>query len=235
MTDDLTRYLSSRNSAAARPLRGQTVLVVEDSRFASEALRLMCLYSGARIRRADCLLSARRHLRTYRPHVVIVDMGLPDGSGADLIRDIAAGAAGPVALFGLSGDPAREAEAREAGAAGFLVKPLESIADFQKRLLAALPLGDPAQADPAQADSPLVPDPLALRDDLTRAMRVLDAAPAPPEIGYIADFLFGIASIAGDEALHDAARTLRSRPGTGLALSQTVSLLRARIAATPSL
>jgi len=52
---------------ATRPLLGLTILVVEDSRFACDAMRLLCLRSGARIRRADCLRSARRHLQVYRP------------------------------------------------------------------------------------------------------------------------------------------------------------------------
>ena len=89
MPETLEDFLMTRPPTAERPLLGQTLLVVEDSRFACEALRLICQRSGARIRRADSLKSASRHLCTYRPGIVLVDVGLPDGSGIDLIRTLA--------------------------------------------------------------------------------------------------------------------------------------------------
>ncbi|HCX69603.1 MAG TPA: response regulator, partial [Rhodobiaceae bacterium] len=111
----------------------------EDSRYACEAMRLLCLRSGARIRRADCIRSARRHLQVYRPSVVVVDLGLPDGNGADLIAELAAAETEKSAVLATSGDDSLEAEAMAAGAQGFLSKPITSLAAFQQMVLAALP------------------------------------------------------------------------------------------------
>ena len=91
------------------PLRGVTVLAVEDSRFASDALRLMCRRLGARLRRAESLQAAASHLRLYRPDVVIVDLGLPDGRGEALIAEVVARKP-RVVVLGMSGDAAGRAE-----------------------------------------------------------------------------------------------------------------------------
>ena len=102
MTDsDVQTHLP--RPTATRPLLGMTVLVVEDSRFASDAMRLLCLRSGARIRRADCLLSARRHLNVYRPSAAIVDLGLPDGCGAELISEMVSAVPRVGVILGTSG------------------------------------------------------------------------------------------------------------------------------------
>lgn len=190
---------------AQRPLLGMTILVVEDSRFTSEALRLMCLRSGARIRRADCLASAERHLNVYRPSVAIVDIGLPDGSGLDLIRELTHTAPRVPIVLGISGAEreAAAAEAKAAGADGFLAKPLEGLTAFQTTILSHLPKDlRPQGARPVDMQR-VAPDPMALREDLSRAMDLL-ALDAPP-VGYLKRFLLGIARSSNDAALETQA------------------------------
>ena len=104
MPDPMSGLVPQRAPSPERPLQGVTLLLVEDSRFACEAIRLMCLRSGARLRRADCLGSARRHLQCYRPTVVIADIGLPDGSGLDLIGTLSRQSPRVSALIAMSGD-----------------------------------------------------------------------------------------------------------------------------------
>jgi DNA-binding response OmpR family regulator len=197
--------------AAARPvlpLQGLTILAVEDSRFASEALRLLCQRSGARLRRADTLQAAARHLAVYRPDVVIVDLGLPDGDGADLIRALAV--RGPVVL-GTSGDPDGRAVAMAAGAAGYLDKPPENLGEFQAAILHHLP-GQGA-AERADTGWPIRPDPLALHDDLARAAALLSQGADAQTQAYVAGFLGSIARSARDTALAGAANAARVPAG----------------------
>lgn len=219
---------------AQRPLLGLTILVVEDSRFACEAIRLLCLRSGARIRRADCLRSARRHLRVYRPSVVIIDVGLPDGSGLDLISELAQATPKVEAIIGMSGDDHPEAAARAAGADGFLEKPITSIATFQERILALLP-PDRHPSGPRALDTDTVhPDRLAYHDDIAHIAEVLEGDEDERTLDYVAQFLSGVARSADDGRLEHAARNLASKRALGqTAASETAvlaGLLQERLA-----
>ncbi len=208
------RYLAHPQPTPERPLLGTTVLLVEDSRFAAEAIRLLCLHSGARIRRADSLAAAHRHLAVYRPTVVIADMGLPDGSGADLIAELAAAKPRVPALIGLSGDPGAEAAARAAGADGFLAKPLENVAVFQQALLAHLPAGARLAGPRAMSTERVRPDPVALADDLVHVAELMRAR-GDRALDYAAQFLGGVARSAHDARLAATADTLRKARGAG--------------------
>ncbi|MEO8244365.1 MAG: response regulator [bacterium] len=209
------------------PLRGVTILAVEDSRFASEALRLMCRRLGARLRRAETLQAARSHLKLYRPTVVLVDLGLPDGRGEALIREIVTkGPGGPIVL-GTSGDITGRASALAAGADGFLEKPLESIAAFQNTLIRHLP-DETARLD-ASLDPPLQPDNLALRDDFARAAALIEAGTDAETQIYLSGFLTGVARHAHDAALAEAAECVGNAPLSGR-LDQLRQMLAGRLA-----
>lgn len=234
MTDGLGAYPTPPPGAAGRPMQGMTVLAVEDSRFAAEALRLLCLRSGARLRRADCLTSARRHLCVYRPTAVIVDMGLPDGSGRELIAELAASVPRLPVILATSGDPAAAQDGMRAGADGILAKPVDSLAAFQTAILSRLAVdGTGRQAmNLSQAEDRIRPDRLALRDDLAHAAGALEPDGSLTDPGgaiYLSRFLTGLAKSSDDTALADAAARLARNGDSG----PVARILHERLAAAP--
>ncbi len=114
----------------AAPGMPQTLLLVEDSRLAAEAVRLACRRLGIRLRRAETLASAMLHLRVYRPDVALIDPGLPDGSGLSLIAALARQAGRAPRVVAISGDPAMADACRNAGAEAFVEKPLNLARDL---------------------------------------------------------------------------------------------------------
>jgi CheY-like chemotaxis protein len=217
-------------------LFGVTILLVEDSRGASEALRLFAAESGARLRRADSLASAGRHLAIYRPNVVIVDLGLPDGDGLALVRHLAEAATPLRAIIAMSGHdgalwlPA----ARAAGAAACLEKPIPSLRAFQECVLSVLP--DAAGRQGPRAGDLSLDGRASMRAafdaDLRRARDLLGEAVARADretIAYCAQFVGSVGEMIADPELAAAARAA----GTGVGAGELMTRLDDRIAAQP--
>jgi len=233
MPDELEHFGLVRRPNPERPLQGMTVLVVEDSRFASEAIRLLCLRSGARIRRAGTLAAAHRHLAVYRPTIVVIDLGLPDGCGSELIAELSQAQPRVGVIIAMSGDDASRKLAMDAGADGFLAKPIESLFAFQAMVLRHLPAQD-SPAGPRLVSGDLVaPDPIAYKDDLSHMAEVIETGPRGQEIDYIAQFVTGIAKSAHDRDLEAAAMQLaRARAagqGTRSGLASLAGLIEQRL------
>jgi DNA-binding response OmpR family regulator len=212
-----------------------TILLVEDSRTASEAIRLYAAESGARVRRADSLTAASRHLAVYRPNVVMVDLGLPDGDGMVLIRHLSGGSSPIGGIVALSGND-RAAwcpEAMAAGAAACLEKPIASLKAFQECVLGVLPDADsrrgPDEKELALLDSASVR--AALADDLRRAEGLLREAMEADDretIAYCAQFLGSVGEMLRDGELCRRARAAADSP---LAAGGLHALLRDRLPA----
>ncbi|MDB4214018.1 response regulator [Octadecabacter sp.] len=237
--DSLDDFMQTRPPTSARPLLGLTVLVVEDSRFASEAMRLLCLRSGARIRRADSLFNAHKHLAVYRPSVVIIDIGLPDGSGVDLIRDPAKARPRVDVVLGTSGDPDGERLSIKAGADGFLPKPLASIGFFQSKILENLPQDRQPKGIRMLSDEVVVPDQVALRDDLTSAAMALEDTFDDRTLRYLTQFLGGLARSVDDAPLEKETEALADMQSAGQAIhgqvARVAAMVQDRIAQTATI
>lgn len=214
-----------RRPTTTRPLLGMTILAVEDSLYACDALRLMSLHSGARLRRADCIKSARRHLQVYRPSVVIVDIGLPDGNGAELIEELQNAVSRVGVIMACSGDPFAEDMAYAAGADGFLAKPIESVGAFQHAILQHLPVDSVPNGPRAMGFEPIHPDPITFREDMAYVADILGGPVDARDIDYVTAFLRGVAVAAEDVALEEAASELASAQSKGAPILGPVSRL----------
>ncbi len=205
------------------PLQGLSLLIVDDSRFTCDALRLILQRAGARLRRAESLEIARLHLAFRRPDLAIVDLGLPDGRGEDLIAELAAEG---FPVLGLSGDPDGREAALDAGATEFLEKPLGSAAALV-RLIRQLVTGAGPVEKPDDAQAP-PGDPMALRDDLARAATLVTA---PGDPTYAKAFLRSLARAAGDTALEAAVQDMR----TAFDRAKLARMIEDRVAALSSM
>lgn len=71
---------------------------------------------------ASDVASALRVLPATRPDVVLCDLSLPDGSGADVIRHVSSSSQARVLVLSASGESSDVLEAVKAGASGYLTK-----------------------------------------------------------------------------------------------------------------
>lgn len=109
-------------SARLQPL---SLAIVEDEPQTRAALaaRLGAVEGYRIVWQADRLATARAALRECAPQVLVVDLGLPDGSGLDLIEEVRV-AAPTTAIMVLTvfGDEHKLIRAIERGARGYLLK-----------------------------------------------------------------------------------------------------------------
>ena len=193
----------------------RTMLLVEDSRLAAEAIRLMCRRAGIRLRRAETLAAAALHLKVYRPDIALIDLGLPDGSGLDLIASLSRNGDQAGRIVAISGDARLEGAARDAGADAFLLKPVSmtqhltamtgTVADATLDLVAMdQTLG--LHRGRLRSERSQGADPMALRDDLRMVRDLLLGPNEPARLRYAGQFLASIGHSLHDETLAQAAQ-----------------------------
>ena len=113
------------------------ILVVEDDPLILRFVRQALEEEGHQVFDTDTLKRGLIEAGTRRPDLLILDLGLPDGDGVNLLRDLRGWSQLPVIVLSARSAEADKIEALDAGADDYLVKPF-SVGELLARVRAAL-------------------------------------------------------------------------------------------------
>jgi two-component system KDP operon response regulator KdpE len=121
------------------------VLVVEDERALLRALAMNLTARGYEVTEADTGTKALSAAATEEPDVILLDLGLPDLSGLDVIRAVRAYAQTPIVVLSARTGSTDKVTALDLGADDYVTKPF-SIDELLARLRAATRRSSPAES-----------------------------------------------------------------------------------------
>jgi two-component system, OmpR family, KDP operon response regulator KdpE len=101
----------------------QRVLVVEDEANILRFVRMALEKEDLCVFEATTAEGARMDCATRQPELIMVDLGLPDGDGKALIREMRTWTAAPILVLSAREQETEKVEALDAGADDYLVKP----------------------------------------------------------------------------------------------------------------
>jgi two-component system KDP operon response regulator KdpE len=102
------------------------VLIVEDDPALQSVLRMLFEANGYRVVASGVALGGIRDARLHNPDVVIVDLGLPDRDGIEVIKGIRTWSAMPIVVLSARTVEAQRLLALDSGADDYVVKPFSA-------------------------------------------------------------------------------------------------------------
>ena len=148
-------------------MTGPALLVVEDEEPARRVLAEYLQRRGYEVYQAASAQEAIRQWDAHRADLVLLDLGLPDLDGTEVIRRIRREATTPIIILSARGDERDKIEGLEAGADDYLTKPFATD-ELNARIRAVLRRAGGPDAD---ASGCLTLGPIEL-DAVTREVRV---------------------------------------------------------------
>lgn len=100
-----------------------TLIVVEDEARIRHFIKLALEQDGCQVYEADSVQRGLIEVGTRRPDMLVLDLGLPDGNGVDLIRQLRAWSSIPILVLSARSGERDKVEALDAGADDYLTKP----------------------------------------------------------------------------------------------------------------
>jgi two-component system, OmpR family, KDP operon response regulator KdpE len=103
------------------------ILVVDDEPQIRRLLRIACESAGYRVDEASTGGEGLSLAATNRPDAIILDLGLPDVAGIDVLRRLREWTDRPVLILSARPDPADKVEALDTGADDYVTKPFDTV------------------------------------------------------------------------------------------------------------
>ena len=126
-------------------------VLIEDERQIRRFVRSALESEGWTVHESETMKQGLVEAGTRKPDIVIVDLGLPDGDGADLIRDLRTWSGVPVIVLSARTDESDKVNALDAGADDYLTKPF-GVAELLARVRATVR----RRAQPAGSEKPAI-------------------------------------------------------------------------------
>ena len=125
------------------------VLVIEDEPQMRRFLRATLRAHGYQVIEAATAREGLAHAAGHNPEVVLLDLGLPDGDGLDVARELRRSTGAPIIVLSARGREQDKVAALDLGADDYLTKPF-GVAELLARIRVALrhvavPAGGPAE------------------------------------------------------------------------------------------
>lgn len=226
LTFEAARSTRADTPVAATPA---TILLVEDSALIRQLLAAMLTRAGHRVIEAGDAAQARAAWRDHAVDLAVLDMGLPDASGLDVLAAIRASAPLPAILLTASGTGEAEAAARDDPLLRVLRKPAsaaEVIATIGALLGAPAPCAVGWDVAQPGIDELYREARIAVVEQASACLETMPGAPAVHQLAGLAA-QFGWTAVAeAVEALGDAAAGGASLDGPRRALRTAIARMR---------
>ena len=100
-----------------------TVVIIEDEPQIRRFVRSALEAEGWQVHEADTAKKGLTEAGTRKPDLLVLDLGLPDGDGLDVIRDVRGWSCVPIIVLSARSDELDKIAALDAGADDYLTKP----------------------------------------------------------------------------------------------------------------
>ena len=113
------------------------VLLIEDERQIRRFVRAALEEDGCTVIEAETMAEGLARAGSEKPDLLILDLGLPDGNGVDLIRDVRGWADTPIVILSARAQENDKIDALDAGGDDYLTKPF-GVGELRARVRALL-------------------------------------------------------------------------------------------------